>query len=137
MLNSDLDIPMVAAPELISLPEVVDLRDNSPSDSAKAAQSSPTIKEVTPRGLYIGCPNCEKELRVSRKFLGQLVQCNFCSAPFDFSLTNPAVQRYAVYGNCIHCQQEIRVAEKYVNRGVACKHCDGPIRVLPILSPTT
>lgn len=114
ILNSDLDIPIIVSPTPLDLPELT------------------PMQEATPRGLFVGCPNCEKELRISRKFLGHHVQCKFCTAPFEFKLNNAAIQMYAVYADCPHCQKEIRVAMKYLNLRVACKQCDGPLRVLPV-----
>jgi len=115
MLNPSLEIPDVAAPDLNALPEVQ------------------VVTEIQAKGYYVGCPNCESELRISAKYVGQQVACKFCSAPFLFDPKSATIRRIAVYAECPYCRQELRIAEKYLGKRVGCKHCDGAIRTtLPV-----
>jgi transcription elongation factor Elf1 len=111
LLNTELQPGVIEAPEFVLLPEV-----------------SP-VTDITANGYFIGCPNCEKELRIASKYQGATVQCKICTAPFKFELTNPAIRRIAVYADCPHCKKELRVAVKYLGKKVGCKHCEAAIRV--------
>ncbi len=111
LLNPELQPAVIEAPEFQLLPEVV------------------LVSDVAANGYFIGCPNCEKELRIAAKYLKQTVQCKICTAPFRFDLADPAIRRIAVYADCPHCRKELRVAVKYLGKKVGCKHCDQAIRV--------
>lgn len=111
MLNAELQPGVIEAPEFRQLPEVTPVTD--------------TIAN----GYYIGCPNCEKELRIASKYAGQTVQCKVCTAPFKFDPASPTIRRIAVYADCPHCRKELRVAVKYLGKKVGCKHCNGAIRI--------
>lgn len=111
VLNPDLTPRPIEAAEFIELPEVR------------------VVREVTPAGFYIGCPNCERELKVAAKYLGEQVQCRFCTAPFRFVRHDPLIRRIAAYADCPHCHQQLRMAEKYLGRNVACKNCSGAIKI--------
>lgn len=113
LLNSDLQPAPVEAPEFVQLPEIT------------------AVSDLTPRGYFVGCPNCEQELRIAAKYLGSQVQCKFCTAPFVFTLENATIRQIALYGDCPHCHQELRIAMKYAGKKVACKLCNGAIRVTP------
>jgi hypothetical protein len=111
LLNPDLRPGVIDAPECILLPEVS------------------LVSETHANGYYIGCPNCEKELRIAAKYVGVTVQCKFCTSPFKFDPASPLIRKIAVYADCPHCRKELRVAVKYLGRKVACKHCEGAIRI--------
>lgn len=111
LLNQDLEPAVIEAPESCELPEVK------------------VMIELTPAGYFVGCPNCEEELRIAAKYLGNKVQCNFCESPFQFALDNPAMRQVAVYGECPHCHEELRIAVKYAGKRVGCKFCDGAIKI--------
>lgn len=108
LLNPELQADSVQIPEFIPLQEIE------------------TMVDLVPRGNYIRCGKCSKELRIHNKYMGQKVQCKFCSSPFIY---DKAIERIATYGVCPHCKEEIRAAMKYVGMRVACKHCDGKIQL--------
>lgn len=112
LLNPDLEPDTVEIPPFIPLQEIESMID------AEAA------------GYYVGCPSCERELRINRKYLGERVQCKFCSAPFLFDLHLPRLVVPAFYVDCPHCGEELRVASKYGGAKVACKHCAGKIHLV-------
>lgn len=112
LLNSDLQPDTIEIPPFIPLQEIEAMVD------------------AEPLGYYVGCPSCDQELRISRKYLGQRVQCKFCSAPFMFDLRLPRLSVPAFYVNCPHCREELRVASKYAGAKVACKHCAGKIQLV-------
>ena len=111
-LSSDVELRPLVPPEPVELPEVR------------------LTSEAAPQGYYVGCPDCEQELRIAARFEGYQVQCKLCSAPFAFVRTNATVRRIAMYLDCPHCGQELRVAWKYAGARVACKFCDGPLRIV-------
>lgn len=88
------------------------------------------VTDVHARGYFIGCPNCEQELRIAAKYIGKTVQCKFCTAPFRLEPQSPTIRLIAVYSDCPHCRKELRVGVKYLGKKVGCKFCDGAIRVL-------
>lgn len=110
LLNQDLQPRAIEAPEFILLPEVH------------------VVVDSHARGYYIACPNCKEELRIAGKYVGQTVQCKFCTAPFRFHRDDPKIHWIAFYSECPHCHQEIRAAEKYMGKKVSCKLCEGAIR---------
>jgi uncharacterized protein (DUF983 family) len=110
LLNSDLNDQHVAAPGYVPLKEISRMVD------------------VVPAGYYISCPRCTRQLRVSRKYTGERVQCKLCSAPFRLDYANPGLMRSAFFARCPHCSEELRAAPKYLGVHVACKHCGGQIR---------
>jgi hypothetical protein len=86
--------------------------------------------ELTPQGVFVGCPKCAKELRINRKYMGQRVQCKFCEADFRLDPASPSIVNADVYSKCPHCEQELRFAKKYVGMKVACRFCKGKLHVL-------
>jgi uncharacterized protein (DUF983 family) len=110
LLNRDLDARPIEAPQFVMLPEVH------------------LVIDTTTRGYYIACPNCEQELRIAAKYVGQNVQCEHCTAPFRFDRVNPSIRKLGFYADCPHCKQELRAADKYLGRKVSCKLCNGGIR---------
>lgn len=111
-LNPSVEFPPLEAPAPVVLPELK------------------LSLEAAPRGAFIGCPNCEKELRIANHYEGCQVQCKHCTAPFLYQRSNAAIRRIGRYLDCPHCQRELRLAEKYMGRRVACKFCDGPIQIV-------
>ncbi|MFN0195175.1 MAG: hypothetical protein ACKVT0_00390 [Planctomycetaceae bacterium] len=85
--------------------------------------------DVVPDGLFVHCPKCNEQLRISRKYIGQNIQCKLCSQPFVLDLSAPAFKSYAVFAKCPHCEKELRASEKYLDAKVACKHCRGKIKL--------
>lgn len=86
------------------------------------------IADADPVGVYIDCPNCRRELRISRKYDGQRVQCKFCTGQFRFATSSPAIQRRAFFVSCPHCLRELRASDKYLGKRAACKNCGGKIQ---------
>lgn len=119
-LNSELSRPEPAVPKPFALPEI-------PSKDAR--------RPTQLRGHYVVCPSCQKELRVSHRFVGNSVACKFCSASFELSFRSEKLRRIGVYANCPHCSNELRVGRKYFGREVLCRHCSGRIQ-LPVEEPT-
>ncbi|MAG93230.1 MAG: hypothetical protein CMJ48_05720 [Planctomycetaceae bacterium] len=109
LLNDDLDHDSVEIPPFVQLEEIS------------------SMVEVPPRGHYIACPQCDKELRINRKYVGEKVQCKFCQGGFRFAPSGPDAAAHAFYTTCPHCSQELRVASKYLGEKVLCKLCDGHI----------
>ena len=112
LLNSDLEPDTIEVPPFLPLQEIEAMID---------AEAS---------GYYIGCPSCDRELRINRKYVGERVQCKFCTAPFLFDPHNSRMAVPAFYVDCPHCGEELRVASKYGGAKVACKHCAGKIHLV-------
>lgn len=112
LLNSDLSEDSVEIPTFIPLQEI------------------PSMAELHPSGFFIQCPNCTKELKINKKFLGQNVACNHCAQSFTVDLNHPKVVTVAFYADCPHCSQRLRMATKYAGMRVACKFCQGQIEVI-------
>lgn len=111
LLNADLELPEVSAPQFVPLKEIQ------------------TVMQTAPTGYYVTCPNCRKELRIHSKYAGRGVACRFCDSPFQFQLGAPSAQVVAFYLNCPHCSRELKAAAKYLGAKVACKHCNGSIQI--------
>ena len=112
LLNTDLDEDSVVIPEFIPMQEL---------DSSA---------EMTPRGLFLLCPQCQQELRINLKYTGETVSCKFCEASFAVDPDNPGLTIKAYYGKCPHCSEELRIGRKYLGIQVACKFCDGKLKVI-------
>ena len=111
LLNSELKSDTVEIPQFIPLQEI------------------DTMVEVGATGHYILCPECSKELRIHGKYIGQTVQCKFCSGHFQYKHSSPKLDVVAIYAPCPHCSEELRAATKYLGMKVACKHCNGKIHL--------
>jgi uncharacterized protein (DUF983 family) len=107
LLNSDLEHDTVEIPAFVPLQEIA------------------SVIELAPRGYYLACPSCSKELRVNAKYIGQRVTCKNCDSTFKLDFDEPNVRKLGFYADCPHCQQRIRMAAKYNGVKVACKHCSG------------
>ncbi len=110
LLNEKLDKSSVEIPAFIPLQEIE------------------TMSNLHPDGYHIGCPHCEEELRIHRKYEDQQVQCKFCKGAFKLQLSNRLITLKAFYATCPQCSEELRIAPKYVGMKVACKHCGGKIQ---------
>lgn len=93
-------------------------------------QEVESVVEITPVGLFIECTSCHQELKINRKYLGQRVQCKFCSADFSLDPASKAVIEADSYAQCPHCQESLRFAHKYVGSKVACRFCHGKVHIL-------
>lgn len=109
LLNPDLETDSVEIPDFQPLQEIS------------------TMVEAELRGYFVQCPECERELRVNRKYKNERLQCNFCNGEFVLDVKNPRVNVVAFYSSCPHCSDELRAAVKYLGTKVACKHCGGKI----------
>jgi uncharacterized protein (DUF983 family) len=109
LLNSDLESDSVEIPHFVPLQEIE------------------TVPELSLRGYYVLCPQCSRELRVNRKFLGKKVVCKQCTGDFvlDFDDGPRRVEKVGVYVNCPHCTERLRMSPKYLGIKVACKSCSG------------
>ena len=112
LLNPDLEIDSVEVPMFVPLQEV---------DS---------LVEITAIGLFVACTQCHQELKINRKYLGQRVQCKYCSADFRLDPTSQDVLKADSYGQCPHCEETLRFANKYVGSKVACRFCQGKVHIL-------
>ena len=86
--------------------------------------------EVEPSGYYVGCLQCQQELRINRKYVGQQVACKFCNGKFLLQLSQEGPQLTAFYSTCPHCSEELRVAAKYLGNQVSCKLCGGRLHLI-------
>ncbi len=109
LLNSDLHTDTVEIPAFVPLQEIA------------------TMVDVEPEGFYIDCPECARELRIAKKYLGEHVGCKFCHEGFIPDLGDPQLISLFFYTRCPECEEELRVARKYIGQKVACKYCGGKI----------
>ena len=112
LLNPDLESDSVEIPQFIPLEEIE------------------SMAEAEPRGYFVDCPACHRELRINRKYVGQSVQCKFCDGPFLLDIKSDLIEQNYFYTKCPHCTEELRVANKYKGIKVACKHCKGKIQII-------
>ena len=112
LLNLELEKDSVEIPQFFPLQEV---------DS---------LVEITPVGLFVDCPECHQELKIHRKYLGQRVQCKFCSADFRLDPASKSVAEADSYSQCPHCQEVLRFAKKYVGFKVVCRFCQGKVHIV-------
>lgn len=108
LLNSELTDDSVEIPLFVPLPEIE------------------VIAAASPKGHYVLCPGCGKELRIHGRYRGLKVQCKHCEKPFVYQ---ESVKITAFYTACPHCQSELRASLKYMGGKVACKHCNGHIQL--------
>ena len=111
------------------------LNDDLSADSVEIPQFKPleeieVVVEAEPHGFYTGCPSCNQELRINRKYHGEQVLCKFCEIPFLFDLNRNTIKPVAFYSTCPHCKEELRAATKYYGERVLCKECDGEIQFI-------
>lgn len=86
---------------------------------------------IAPRGVHEDCRACGRELKISRRFAGQVVRCKFCGASFTFGNDlKPQSGRHAYYADCPHCHENLRIATKYLGQRVSCKHCQGDFEIV-------
>ena len=111
LLNTDLEVNSVEMPEFVPLPEL---------DS---------MAEIEPAGIFFPCPNCDKELKIAWKYVGERVACKFCQADFRLDATLAAVKQADVYSKCLHCAKDLRFDPKYVGQKVACRFCGGKLLI--------
>lgn len=109
LLNPELESDSVEIPAFIPLREIE------------------TMSTVELTGYYIGCPACDRELRIHRKYVGQTVACKHCNGQFPFEIADQQIRVAAFYSACPHCSEELRAHTKYLGARVACKHCEGKI----------
>ena len=107
LLNSDLVSDSVEIPQFIPLQEIA------------------VMVDVPPGGYFVGCPHCDKELRISKKYVGQKVLCKHCEGSFSLDFAKGKVAMLAFYAACPACQHELRASSKYFGQKVICKHCSG------------
>lgn len=108
LLNSDLVADSVEIPAFVPLQEL------------------DVYVDVVPAGYFVGCPRCDKELRIAKKYVGQKVVCKHCEGSFllEFAPHGNA-EMLALYAACPACQHELRASAKYLGQKVVCKHCSG------------
>jgi hypothetical protein len=112
MLNADLESDSIEIPEFVPMKEI---------DS---------YVELRPRGYYVSCPSCDRELKVNAKYLGRRVTCISCAGAFDLDFNNPRIEKLGYYADCPHCSKRLKLAAKYHGMKVACKFCTGHIRLV-------
>ena len=86
--------------------------------------------EMPPRGMFLDCPNCQQELRINKKYVGQQVSCKHCEGTLMLDLARVTNTVRAYYGDCPHCQKELRIGKKYTGVDVVCKFCGGKIKLV-------
>jgi uncharacterized protein (DUF983 family) len=107
LLNTDLEPDSVEIPQFVPLQEI---------------ETSP---ELPLRGFYLLCPQCSRELRVNRKYVGKQVTCKHCTGEFLLDFNNSKIQKVGIYAYCPHCSERLRMASKYLGVKVSCKACSG------------
>ena len=110
LLNNDLESDSVEIPKFMPLQEIS------------------VMVDVPPRGYFVGCPDCGKELRINRKYIGQNVMCKHCDASFDFEVASGRLHVVAFFAACPACEEELRASPKYLGKKVMCKHCNGHLK---------
>jgi hypothetical protein len=112
LLNTDLEPDSVEIPQFMPLQEIE------------------SVPQLPIRGYYTMCPQCSRELRINRKFLGKQVTCKHCSGEFLLDFDNPKIEKVGVYVYCPHCSERLRMSCKYIGIKVACKDCQGTLTVV-------
>lgn len=112
VLNSDLEPDSVEVPSFFELQELA------------------CMIELNPRGYFIQCPDCSRELRINGKYFGQTVSCKHCDGRFLFSPNSEKIRFDAFYADCPHCKKELRMSSRYHGQKVACKFCGGKIQLM-------
>jgi hypothetical protein len=82
LLNTDLESDSIEIPEFQPLQEL---------DS---------LVELTPRGFYISCPLCDRELKINRKYQGKSVECASCKGTFQFEFRDERITKLGYYVDC-------------------------------------
>ncbi len=83
-------------------------------------------------GVFVPCPHCAAELKVSRELIGQRVACRHCDAPFDL-LPGDALPLRAAYADCGYCSKRLRLRLQYLNQVVSCNGCQGSLVIQDVL----
>lgn len=112
LLNTDLKLRATSTPVFAPLKEIG------------------SVTDATPKGYYVTCQKCGKELRIHGKYAGQNVACRFCDCQFQFRVEPTSSSIVAFYLDCPHCSRELKAAVKYLRAKVACKHCNGSIHLV-------
>lgn len=118
LLNPDLD------PNQIEIPEFMPLREIEHEDEIETE-----IVEVAALGYFINCMTCEQELKVSKRFIGEQVQCKHCETQFRLAMNAIDINWLGIYTDCPHCDKRIRAARRYLGSVVACNFCSGQIEL--------
>ncbi|WP_299464412.1 hypothetical protein [uncultured Gimesia sp.] len=111
------------------------LNDDLEHDTVEIPAFHP-LKELSvrcdayPIGFYFQCPQCQKELRVHKKYLGKQVSCKFCQAPILPRIESGKTSSQFFYTSCPHCREELKIAQKYLGMTASCKFCQGHIQLL-------
>jgi len=111
LLNLDLEPDSIEVPSFFELQELA------------------CMIELPPRGFFILCPDCQRELRINSKYIGQSVSCKHCDGRLKFDPESGKQTVVAAYLDCPHCKKELRVGSRYLGEKVACKFCSGKIQV--------
>ena len=117
LLNADLESDSVEIPAFVPLQEI---------DSCV---------EVAPRGFYISCPLCDRELKINGRYVGRTVECISCNQSFQFSFTDPKIEKTGFYCDCPHCTKRLRLATNLAGKKVARKYCLGRVRIVEDAKP--
>lgn len=118
LLNPDLEVEHAPIPEFEPLPELECMVD------------------AHPKGYFVHCSACDRELRVASRFRGMRLSCKFCDASFDFDPAR-ADERYVAFQvACPHCRRDLRASWKYLGSKLICKHCSGQLRLVNTGEPS-
>ncbi|MFP6768006.1 MAG: hypothetical protein VB859_07545 [Planctomycetaceae bacterium] len=90
------------------------------------------LQRVEPGGFHIGCPHCQQELRIHRKYAGCHVECKLCRGRFRLNPESSSTRLVGFFAECPHCLEELRAAWRYRQARVACKRCGGRIQFVPL-----
>lgn len=112
LLNEDLQPDSVEIPKFEPLKEIA------------------ACVETEPRGYFVICPYCDKELKINRRYLGKKLSCKSCDRVFRLELDSETVKCVGFYLNCPHCDDRLRARMKYLGLRVVCKSCSNDIEIV-------
>ena len=112
LLNEDLELDSVEIPPFRPLKEIE------------------SYIEAKPRGYYVGCPNCHKQLRINAQYVGKKLNCKKCHKTFKLNLSDPNVKNLGFYLDCPKCEERLKVSQKYAGQRVICKFCSSMLQFI-------
>jgi hypothetical protein len=86
--------------------------------------------ELPPRGFYVACPECGRELKISRNDHGKGVRCASCGDAFEFRLCDERLAKLGFYVNCPCCHRQLRMSPEDAGERVGCMYCQESIRIV-------
>ncbi|MBB02904.1 MAG: hypothetical protein ACE37I_02075 [Rubinisphaera brasiliensis] len=132
LLNSDLQLGQVDIPEYVPLKEIApEERETNRSSiiSESPMATAVQVPLVPVKGIFVGCPGCQEELKIPEQYAYSRVQCNHCQQLFAMDKSMRQQPSVSCYVDCPHCQRRLRASVEYSNQNVACNHCGGALHM--------